>query len=461
MPSLHYYWAANLMNHNKRVHFIDDDATAGDLFRRFSRDKQYEVAIFRDPAKGLEDIRANGSDLLVTDLSMPGLSGLDLLQAIRQVDVELPVIMITGFSTEDNAIRALRLGATDFIKKPFDMDKLLQLIDSNLNAAQQREIEIASRPRMEDKRRQHGMIGNAASIRKIFDVIDRIADIRCNVIIEGESGTGKELVAHAIHHHSLFVDKPFIVIDCGSLTDTLLETELFGHERGAFTGASHNKPGLLEVASGGSIFLDEICNISDAMQMKLMRAVQSQQITRVGGIHPVNIDVRFIAATNRNIEEMIVAKQFRHDLYHRLNVVSITMPPLRERKDDIELLLQHFVAEFSQRYKRNVTGFDAASIAWMKEYRWPGNIRELRNLVERSIALAETPILHIEQGAIHASSNGGIDADNPTLEQLEKRYILKVLEQCQGNREQTANVLGINKSTLWRKMQAWHERSDE
>jgi len=171
--------------------------------------------------------------------------------------------------------------------------------------------------------------------------------------------------------------------------------------------------------------------------------------------------VRFIAATNRNIEEMIAAKQFRHDLYHRLNVVSITMPPLRERKEDIELLLQHFVAEFSQRYKRNVTGFDTASIVWMKDYRWPGNIRELRNLVERSIALAETPILHIEQGAIQASSNGSIDADNPTLEQLEKRYILKVLEQCQGNREQTANVLGINKSTLWRKMQTWHERSAE
>lgn len=458
MPSSRFHWAICQMNQNKRVHFIDDDATAGDLFRRFSRDKKYEVVIFRDPVKALDDIRENGSDLVVTDLSMPGLSGLDLLQAIRQVDVELPVIMITGFSTEDNAIRALRLGATDFLKKPFDMEKLLQQIDNNLHIAQQREVEIASRPRMEDKRKQHGMIGNAPSIRKIFDVIDRIADIRCNVIIEGESGTGKELVAHAIHHHSVFSEKPFIVIDCGSLTDTLLETELFGHERGAFTGASHNKPGLLEVASGGSIFLDEICNISDAMQMKLMRAVQSQQITRVGGIHPINIDVRFIAATNRNIEEMIAARQFRHDLYHRLNVVSITMPPLRERKDDIELLLQHFVSEFAQRYKRNVSGFDAASLQWMKEYTWPGNIRELRNLVERSIALADGSILHIEQSALPASSHSGIDADNPTLEQLEKRYIIKVLEQCQGNREQTARVLGINKSTLWRKMQAWQEK---
>lgn len=447
------------MTLNKRVHFIDDDATAGDLFRRFSRDKDYEVTISRDPVKALENIRQHGSDLVVTDLSMPGLSGLDLLQAIRQVNIELPVIMITGFSTEENAIRALRLGATDFLKKPFDMDELLRLIDKNLNTAQQREIEISSRPRMADKRNQHGMIGNAASIRKIFEIIDRIADIRCNVIIEGESGTGKELVAHAIHHHSLFADKPFIVIDCGSLTDTLLETELFGHEKGAFTGASQSKPGLLEVASGGSVFLDEICNISDAMQMKLMRAVQSQQITRVGGVQPINIDVRFIAATNRNIEEMIAAKQFRHDLYHRLNVVSIKMPPLCERKEDIEPLLQNFIADFSRRYNRNVKGFDEASMQWMKSYSWPGNIRELRNLVERSIALAESDVLHIDQRAIKASANNGIDADNPTLEELEKRYIQKILAQCEGNREQTAKLLGINKSTLWRKMQVWQEKS--
>lgn len=449
------------MKPNKRVHFIDDDATAGDLFRRFSRDKAYEAIIFRDPIKALDDIRNQGSDLVVTDLSMPGLSGLDLLQAIRQANIELPVIMITGFSTEDNAIRALRLGAADFLKKPFDMDELLRLIDNKLSFAIQREQVIASRPRMEDQRSQHGMIGNAAPVRKIFDIIDRIADIRCNVIIEGESGTGKELVAHAIHHHSMFADRPFIVIDCGSLTDTLLETELFGHEKGAFTGASQNKSGLLEVASGGSVFLDEICNISDAMQMKLMRAVQSQQITRVGGVQPINIDVRFIAATNRNIEEMIAAKQFRHDLYHRLNVVSIRMPPLRERQDDIVPLLKHFVAEFAQRYNRKVIGFDESSIQWLKEYSWPGNIRELRNLVERSIALAESAVLHIDQGLIQPNASTGLDVDNPTLLELEKRYILKILEACHGNREQTANILGINKSTLWRKMQAWHNKSSK
>ncbi|MCW8957266.1 MAG: sigma-54 dependent transcriptional regulator, partial [Gammaproteobacteria bacterium] len=282
----------------------------------------------------------------------------------------------------------------------------------------------------------------------------------CNVIIEGESGTGKELVAHAIHNHSIFADQPFIVIDCGSLTDTLLESELFGHEKGAFTGASSHKPGLLEIASGGSIFLDEICNISDSMQMKLMRAVQSQQVTRVGGIQPIDIDVRFIAATNRHLEDMIKAGQFRHDLYHRLNVVKITMPPLRERQDDIPMLLDHFVKEFAQRYQRSVTGFNATSIEYLKSYSWPGNIRELRNLVERNIALADGPILQLETELFQNSARQSIEADTPSLELLEKRYILKILDRCSGNREQTAEILGINKSTLWRKLQSWQKQTE-
>ena len=443
------------MTENLRVHFIDDDPTAGDLFRRFSRGKPYDIAIFRDPLQALKDIREQGSQLVITDLSMPNMSGLELLEAIRQADLEVPVIMITGFSTEENAIKALKLGATDFIKKPFDMDDLLNQIDQTLVTAEQRQQEKSQRPRMEDQQTQYGMIGHSDAIKQIYAIIDKISDIRCNVIIEGESGTGKELVAHAIHNHSIYADQPFIVIDCGSLTDTLLESELFGHEKGAFTGASHSKPGLLEVANGGTIFLDEICNISDAMQMKLMRAVQAQQITRVGGIQPIDIDVRFVVATNRNIEEMIEAGQFRHDLYHRLNVVSIHMPPLRDRRNDIELLLNHFVQEFALRYQRDAIGFDAESLERLKNYTWPGNIRELRNLVERSIALADSSTLHVDADLMNSRSDEGIDADAPTLEVLEKRYIMKILDRCNGNREQTAAILGINKSTLWRKLQSW------
>ena len=441
--------------HNKHVHFIDDDPTAGDLFRRFVRDKDYTLHVFKKPLEALQHIREQGSDLVITDLSMPGMSGLELLESIRQTDIELPIIMITGFYTEDNAIRALRLGATDFIKKPYDVETLLQQVDDVLQQSATRKEKKLQRPGLKDKQDQFGMIGHSPALNKIYDIIDKISDIRCNVIIEGESGTGKELVAHALHNHSEFAEQPFIVIDCGSLTDTLLESELFGHEKGAFTGASHMKQGLLEVASGGTIFLDEICNISDSMQMKLMRAVQAQTITRVGGINPIEIDGRFVVATNRNIEEMIEAGQFRHDLYHRLNVVKINMPPLREREQDLELLIEHFINEFKQRYQRNITGFDAASMDKLKSYKWPGNIRELRNLVERSIALADSPVHSVDQQLYQADNDNRIDADSPTLEELEKRYILNTLDKFNGNREQTASLLGINKSTLWRKLQSW------
>ncbi len=446
---------------NKRVHFIDDDPTAGDLFRRFARNKNYEIVIFKNPIDALQDIKENGCDLIITDLSMPCMSGLELLESIRQTDIEVPVIMITGFSTEDNAIKALRLGATDFIKKPYDADKLLIQVDQVLKKSEARKTEKLNRPGIKDRQDQFGMIGRSSALSKIYEIIDKISDIRCNVIIEGESGTGKELVAHALHNHSVFADQPFIVIDCGSLTDTLLESELFGHEKGAFTGATHTKQGLLEVASGGTIFLDEICNITDTMQMKLMRAVQAQTITRVGGITPINIDVRFVVATNRNIEEMISASQFRHDLYHRLNVVKIIMPPLREREADLDLLIKHFINEFKERYQRDIKHFDQPSMEKLKAYSWPGNIRELRNMIERHIALADGPILSIDQILIGNDTGNGIDADSPTLEALEKRYIMKTLNKCNGNKEQTASLLGINKSTLWRKLQSWQKSSSE
>lgn len=452
-----HYTRKTVKMNNKSVHFIDDDPAAGDLFRRFARDKDFEIHVFREPRSALNDIRQNGSDLVITDLSMPGMSGLDLLESIRQTDIELPVIMITGFSTEDNAINALKLGATDFIKKPYDAEALLKQVEEVLQRSDNRKLEKQRRPSVKDKQDQFGMIGHSRSLTKIYDIIDKISDIRCNVIIEGESGTGKELVAHALHNHSDFADQPFIVIDCGSLTDTLLESELFGHEKGAFTGATHLKHGLLEVASGGTIFLDEICNISDTMQMKLMRAVQAQTITRVGGIMPINIDVRFVVATNRNIEEMIEAGQFRHDLYHRLNVVKIQMPPLRDRGDDLQLLIDHFIEEFKQRYQREIIGFDEESMQKLRTYQWPGNIRELRNLVERSVALSDSPTLHIDQLLSTNESGEGIDADSPTLEELEKRYILKTLNHFEGNKEKTATLLGINKSTLWRKLQSWQK----
>ncbi len=441
------------------VVFVDDDARAGDLFRRFCRRESFETRVFREPRAALDYILEAPVDLVVSDLSMPEMTGLELLERLRPERPDLPFIVITAFSTVDHAIEALRLGATDFIKKPYDMEALVEMIHQQLAGEPEAE---ADQPGKAERGERFGMIGDSPAIEGVYTIIRKIRDVRVNVIIEGESGTGKELAARAIHNMSDFADKPFIVIDCGALTDTLLESELFGHEKGAFTGAAQTKPGLLEVASGGTVFLDEIGNISDAMQVKLLRVVQEQQVTRVGGVTPHDIDVRFIVATNRDLAKMVEEGQFRHDLYHRLNVVKLHMPALRERVEDIPELVHQFVAEFAERYRRDVEGFDAESIERMKRHDWPGNIRELRNLVERHVALADDRLLHLEGSPESVQAAGNDEgsemlADQPPLDELERRYILDTLERFDGNREQTAKALGINKSTLWRRLQQYQK----
>lgn len=468
------------------VLFIDDDPRSGELFARFARREPFAVEVFRDPRQALARLgQAPAPALIISDLKMPGMNGIELLQAVRARHPRLPFILITGYSTMDDAIEALRLGATDFIKKPFEMDELLGLVREQLERSPRKGATA---------RRYGGMLGDSAAIRVVYKVIEKIHDVRVNVMIEGESGTGKELAARAVHELSDFADKPYVVIDCGAITGSLLESELFGHEKGAFTGAHQTKRGLLEMASGGTLFLDEIGNISDAMQTKLLRVVQEQQVTRVGGVLPIDIDVRFVVASNRDLAQMVEDGQFRHDLYHRLNVVKLRMPPLRDRREDIPDLVRHFVREFAERYHRDVDGFDEASMALLTAYDWPGNVRELKNLIERHVALAEQPVLHIDRmpgdaplrpleesipkpaaaslaaqrahatpdvlaGARDAEppEEMPIDADHPTLDELERRYILKTLRRLGGNREQTARALGINKSTLWRKLQTFGE----
>lgn len=440
--------------------FVDDDPKAGELMQRFSSEAEFECQVYQEPGKALEHFKKQGAELIVSDLRMPGMTGIELLKSVRQDDQNIPFIIITGYANVDNAIEAMRYGATDFIKKPYDLDELQLLIERNLKLDALRQENQLLKRQLSDERNRFGMVGHAEPMLAIYKIISKIADIRCNVIIEGESGTGKELAARAIHYQSHYADKPFVVIDCGAMTDTLLESELFGHVKGAFTGAHQNKPGLLEVASGGTVFLDEIGNISDAMQTRLMRAIQERTITRVGGVTPISIDVRFIVATNRNVDELVRQNQFRHDLYHRLNVVKFTMPPLRERREDIPLLVQHFIDYYAQHYGRKVEGFDAESTQQLLEHDWPGNVRELQNLIERTIALADTPLLHLE-GISSVRQGESIDGDLPSLAELEKRYIFKVLERFNGSRERTAETLGINKSTLWRKLQSYKEDSTE
>ena len=452
-----------------RLLFVDDDPKAGSLMRRFCEGTRFECVVHDDPQAALADFERAGADLVVTDLRMPGMDGIELVRRIRARDEEVPVIIITAYSTLDDAIEALRLGAADFIKKPFDMEELLLVAERALERTRLRRENRLLRRQLREAREHTGMIGRSEAMRQVQAIVDKVAEVRCPVLIQGESGTGKELVARALHERSPWADRPFVVVDCGALTETLLESELFGHEKGAFTGADRTRRGLLETADGGTVFLDEIGNISPALQAKLLRVVQESEITRVGGVRPIRIDVRFVAATHRDLEAMVRAGEFRHDLYHRLDVVRIVLPPLRERREDIPLLVQHFVETFARRYGREVRGFDAESMRRLVEYHWPGNVRELRNVVERHVALADGPVLHLE--AIEpapeppARSAGGgegpaIDADMPTLDELERRYILKVLERFGGSRERTAAVLGINKSTLWRRLQRYGERRD-
>ena len=439
-----------------RIIFVDDDPNAGELMLRFSEEASYSCTVFRLPAMALEHFKKHGADLFVSDLRMPKMTGVELLQAVREHTPDLPFIIITGYANVDDAIEALRLGASDFIKKPFDMGELQILIEKTLGHQALLEENHFLKRQINIEKSSFGMIGTSKSMLDVYRLIQKISDIRCNVIIQGESGTGKELAARAVHFESQFAKQPFVVIDCGSLTDTLLESELFGHEKGAFTGAQKTKQGLLEVASGGTVFLDEIGNISDAMQTKLMRVIQEKKITRVGGVSPIDIDVRFIVASNKDLERLAISNEFRHDLYHRLNVVKITMPSLREHREDIPLLIQHFIDLYSKNFHRDIKGFDKDATKKLIAHDWPGNVRELQNLIERSIALAESPVMQLEE-INSLRSTDTIDSDLPTLEILEKRYIFKLLDRFNDSRDKTAETLGINKSTLWRKLQQYKE----
>lgn len=440
--------------------FVDDDPKAGRLFLRFCAAENYSVETFNHPHSMIAALEHTRPDLIITDLKMPDMSGIDLLHTVQRRDASIPVIIITGYSTVDNAIDALRLGAADFIKKPYDMEELLHQVDQVLEATKLKRENMALREALAEQHEGTDLLGESSPIDRLREMIFKLAAIRCNVIVYGESGTGKELVARDLHQLSSWADKPFVVIDCGAVTDTLLESELFGHEKGAFTGADKQRIGRLESARGGTVFLDEICNISDAMQTKLLRVVQERKIIRVGGTESIDIDLRFVAATNRDLARMVDVGEFREDLYHRLNVVQVVVPPLRERRGDIPLLVEHFIADFNRRYNRGISGFDAESMGQLEQYAWPGNVRELKNLVERHVVLADSSVMSLRDQLggrrEHLSVDScGIDHDNPNLKTLEQRYIVKTLKRLNGNKEQTAEELGINKSTLWRKLQQY------
>ncbi len=451
-----------------RVLFVDDDMVTCRVMQRNCDNANYDCQVFQDPRACLQHFEAEGADLIITDLRMPGMTGFELLTRLRSIDSEVPVLVMTGYSSVENAVEAMKRGATDFIKKPFDFAELRLIMERALKNVRLRNENRLLKRRLGEKRNRYGMIGDTPAMKRLFATIDKVAEVSCSVIISGESGTGKELVARALHDHGPRKDKPFVAIDCGALSTTLLESELFGHEKGAFTGATQRKHGLMEQADGGTLFLDEICNISDAMQIKLMRAIEESTITRVGGSTPINVDVRIVVASNRQLEQMVEAGQLRHDFYHRLNVVTIHVPSLDERRDDIPALVESFIHEFAERYGRRVQGFDKVSMQRLCAAEWPGNVRELRNVVERCVILADGPILHWEPespGTAPAvgATNGPVAFSESafcSLSELEEQYIRHVLACCKGKKTQAAQILGIDKTTLWRKLRRYESEAE-
>ena len=425
-------------------------------------DEGYDTLQAEDGQAAWTMINKKSVDLVITDLRMPGISGYDLLKKINAAYPTLPVIVLTGHGSIEDAVQAMRDGAVDFFTKPVDLDHLILTVSkalSNKRISEQNRQLKAEIDVLKKKQGYQKIIGKSAPVAKMMEIIAQVAPSKASVLVTGESGTGKELVADAIHSLSSRADGPLIKVNCASLSPTLLESELFGHEKGAFTGAVSQKKGRFELADGGTIFLDEIGEIDQSTQIKILRVLQERCFERVGGEETVSVDVRIVAATNRNLEQEIRNGNFREDLYYRLNVVHIEVPPLRERKEDIPLLISSFIDTFNQEDGRHVEGFTNSARKALLAYSWPGNIRELRNTVESCVVLARGAMIDVDELPPHIASR---DEDETvsinvgtTLEEAEKKIILSTVAHYKGNKTKAAEVLAIGRKTLHRKLEEY------
>ncbi|RDH84055.1 MAG: sigma-54-dependent Fis family transcriptional regulator [endosymbiont of Galathealinum brachiosum] len=430
----------------KLVYFVDDDHIANKLFLRVSEKISINCEVFTSAIDCIERLKNKLPDIVLTDLNMPQTDGFELINIIHDKWPNLPVIAVTGQSSVDRAVKAMRTGACDFIKKPYEIDELRSTIERNIIYS-----EIAKN-KSDSVNTNYNMIGDSPEIHRVFKMIDKLSNIDCSVVISGESGTGKELAAKAIHTCGIRSDAPFIAIDCGALPDNLLESELFGHKKGSFTGATSDRTGLFEAADQGTIFLDEIGNISDSMQIKLLRVCQENVVTPVGSNKSIPINARILCASNRNLSKMVSDGEFRHDLYHRISIITLPMPSLIERKSDIPLLIDFFVNKFTKKYDLPTRTFTKSWIKKLQNSPWIGNIRELNNYIERCIILAEGDTL---DGTPPPDSDqlNSLRQDNfVSLKKIEQEHIQHVLKGVNGNQIKAAKILGISRSTLWRKL---------
>jgi len=437
------------------VLIVDDEKSARDgLVRALRRD--YRVLAAENGTAALEVLASHRIDVLLSDVRMPGMDGIALMQRALADNPELICIILTAYGDVELAVDAMKQGATDFMTKPINLDKL-ELVLGRVLKAKKIELENEQlRVQLDDKYGLENIIGHSAPMQEIFETIRQVASSRATVLIQGESGTGKELVAKAIHQLSPRTKGPFVAVHCAALSRNLLESELFGHEKGAFTGAMERRIGRFEKADGGSLFLDEISEIDASVQVKILRALEERQIERVGGDTPVDVDSRLIAATNRDLKGMVDEGEFREDLFYRLYVVVITLPPLRERQDDTLLLLNHYLAVFNEENAKQIAGFTPAAYEILSAYDWPGNIRELRNLVERMVVLSRGKLLDVKDIPVlvrEKTCDGEVRINTDlTVDEMEKRMVVQALEKTGGNRTKAAEKLGISRRTLHRKL---------
>ncbi|HYO71823.1 MAG TPA: sigma-54 dependent transcriptional regulator [Archangium sp.] len=443
-----------------RVLLIDDDPSMLELLQNRLTRRGFTLTTLSDPNAALPLLMEQPFDVVLTDLNMQGLSGTELCERVVANLPELPVVVVTAFGSMETAVAAIRAGAYDFITKPVDMEALALTLARAVQHHHLKGEVVRLKKVVTESQRLGGLLGSSPPMRKVYDLLTRVAGSDATVLINGESGTGKELVARALHEKSRRAPGPFVAVNCAAMPEALLESELFGHAKGAFTDAKAARSGLFVQAHGGTLFLDEVGEMPLGLQPKLLRALQERVMRPVGGDREVAFDVRLVAATNRDLEGMVEENRFREDLYYRLNVVQMELPPLRSRGGDILLLAQHFIEHFAARADKRVAGLNEAVAERLMSYSWPGNVRELRNCIERAVAVTGAERLTVEDlpekirayRASHVVVASGDPSELTTLEEVERRYILRVMEEVKGNKSLAAQILGLDRKTLYRKL---------
>ncbi len=442
---------------------VDDEISVRDSLAKWFTEEGYDVAMAESANEALTRVAEQTFDVALVDIKMRGTDGIELQRRLREIHPDMLVIIMTGYASVETAVAALKNGAYDYVNKPLDPDEITHLIAKAMSHRLTQKENTRLKETVAEIAGPSEIIGQGAAMKRIFDAVETVAPTDATVLITGESGTGKELVARAVHAGSIRRFHPLVVIHCGALTETLLESELFGHEKGAFTGAQYRKKGKFEIAEGGTVFLDEIGDISLKTQTDLLRVLQEREIVRVGGNQTIHVDFRCVAATNKNLEQLIDEGKFRPDLFYRLNVFHIELPPLRDRREDIPPLVDHFVRKFSREMNKKITRVSPGAMNVLQQHNWPGNVRELENAVERAMVVSQEPELREQDFTLKSKNGSTAIGDKRSLGDVERLHILRVLEECGGNQTRAAEALDIDRVTLHHKLKkyGWNRRDKE